>query len=63
MRRTIKLLSTSIIFLQPSRELAEQTLKEINNFKKYLDAPAIRTMLVAGGIPIKEQLSDLQKGV
>jgi ATP-dependent RNA helicase DDX1 len=43
--------------------LAEQTYNEINNFKKYLDAPVIRTMLVVGGIPIKEQLSDLQKGV
>ncbi|XP_046461789.1 ATP-dependent RNA helicase Ddx1-like [Daphnia pulex] len=51
------------IIMEPSRELAEQTYNEINNFKKYLDAPVIRTMLVVGGIPIKEQLSDLQKGV
>ena len=54
-----------VIFLdlQPSRELAEQTQKEIKNLMKYLDEPVIRTMLAAGGIPIKEQLSDLQKGV
>ncbi|KAI9561095.1 hypothetical protein GHT06_012051 [Daphnia sinensis] len=51
------------VIIEPSRELAEQTYKEINSFKKYLDAPEIRTMLVAGGIAIKEQLSDLQKGV
>jgi len=49
--------------VQPSRELAEQTQKEINNFMKYLNEPVIRTMLAAGGVPIKEQLSDLQKGV
>ena len=35
----------------------------MNNFKKYLDEPVIQTMLAAGGIPIKEQLNDLQKGV
>ena len=52
-----------ILFSQPSRELAEQTLREINNFKKYLDAPVIRTMLAAGGVPIKDQLNDLSKGV
>lgn len=28
-----------------------------------MDAPAIRTLLVAGGIAIKEQLNDLQRGV
>lgn len=51
------------LIIEPSRELAEQTQKEIKNLMKYLDEPVIRTMLAAGGIPIKEQLSDLQKGV
>jgi len=51
------------LIIEPSRELAEQTQKEMNNFKKYLDEPVIQTMLAAGGIPIKEQLNDLQKGV
>lgn len=30
---------------------------------KYLNEPVIQTMLAAGGVPIKEQLNDLQKGV
>ena len=51
------------VLLQPSRELAEQTYKELNNFKKYLNGPDIETMLAAGGIPIRDQLNQLQKGV
>lgn len=58
-------MSKALMFIafQPSKELAEQTFKEINNFKKHLEAPVLRTMLATGGVPIKEQLQDLQRGV
>lgn len=45
---------------QPSRELAEQTNDQIKKFKKYIDNPKIRELLVIGGINIKEQISVLQ---
>nr|CAG4638346.1 EOG090X03NS [Cyclestheria hislopi] len=51
------------LILEPSRELAEQTLKEINNFKKYLGAPVVRTMLACGGVPVRDQIADLERGV
>lgn len=46
--------------LQPSRELAEQTSEQIKKFKKYLDNPKIRELLVIGGVNVKEQISFLQ---
>ncbi len=49
------------LIIEPSKELAEQTLKQIQIFKKYL--PNIRELLIVGGIPIKEQLSALENGV
>ncbi|KAF5296130.1 hypothetical protein FQR65_LT10300 [Abscondita terminalis] len=48
------------IILEPSRELAEQTCEQIRKFKKYLEAPKIRELLVVGGINVKEQISMLQ---
>ncbi|KAK9873817.1 hypothetical protein WA026_002175 [Henosepilachna vigintioctopunctata] len=48
------------IIIEPSRELAEQTCDQIKKFKKYLDNPKIRELLVIGGINVKEQISQLQ---
>ncbi|KAF5287984.1 hypothetical protein FQA39_LY15566 [Lamprigera yunnana] len=48
------------IIIEPSRELAEQTCDQIKKFKKYLEAPKIRELLVIGGINIKDQIYALQ---
>jgi hypothetical protein len=40
--------------------LAEQTSNQIKNFKKYLESPQIRDLLVIGGVNVKEQISTLQ---
>lgn len=51
------------IIIEPSRELAEQTLQCIKNFKKYLENPDVRELLVIGGVAAKDQISALQSGV
>ncbi|CAG0887653.1 unnamed protein product [Cyprideis torosa] len=51
------------IIIEPSRELAEQTFNQIKLFKKYLDNPTPRDLLVIGGVSVKEQIADLQAGV
>lgn len=51
------------IIIEPSRELAEQTYTQISKFKKHMDKPKIRDLLVIGGINIKEQISGLNAGV
>jgi len=51
------------IIIEPSRELAEQTLKQIQLFKKHLAAPAVKELLVVGGVNVKEQISALNSGV
>lgn len=48
------------IVIEPSRELAEQTCEQIKKFKRYLEAPKIRELLVIGGVNIKDQISTLQ---
>ncbi|XP_019880521.2 ATP-dependent RNA helicase Ddx1 [Aethina tumida] len=48
------------IIIEPSRELAEQTSNQIKKFKKYLESPGIRELLVIGGVNVKEQISVLQ---
>lgn len=40
--------------------MAEQTFEQIRKFKKYLEAPKIRELLVIGGVNVKEQISALQ---
>jgi ATP-dependent RNA helicase DDX1 len=49
--------------LQPSRELAEQTLSQIRLFKKHLGAPIVRELLVMGGVASGEQVAALRSGV
>lgn len=51
------------IIIEPSRELAEQTLNQIVKFKKFLKDPLVRELLLIGGVNVREQLSVLQQGV
>ena len=54
--------SPKAIIIEPSRELAEQTLKNISDFKRYLPQ-SIKELIILGGINVKEQLDQLKKGV
>ncbi|CAH1779368.1 unnamed protein product [Owenia fusiformis] len=51
------------IIIEPSRELAEQTITQIQKFKKYLANPTIRELLIVGGVPAKDQIAALNNGV
>lgn len=51
------------VIIEPSRELAEQTLKQVTLFSKHLDNPVVRDLLVVGGIPVKDQIAALNAGV
>uniref|UniRef100_A0A673GLA8 ATP-dependent RNA helicase n=1 Tax=Sinocyclocheilus rhinocerous TaxID=307959 RepID=A0A673GLA8_9TELE len=51
------------LIIEPSKELAEQTLNNVNQFKKYVDNPKLRDLLIIGGVAAKEQLSILESGV
>lgn len=50
------------IIIEPSRELAEQTLRCITDFKKHLPSP-VKEQLIIGGGNAKEQLDQLRGGV
>ncbi|ROT74451.1 putative ATP-dependent RNA helicase Ddx1 [Penaeus vannamei] len=51
------------IIIEPSRELAEQTLTQLKLFHKHLDNPVVRDLLVVGGIPVKDQIAALNSGI
>ncbi|XP_035219408.1 ATP-dependent RNA helicase DDX1-like [Stegodyphus dumicola] len=51
------------IIIEPSRELAKQTLKCIQNFKKHLHSPNVKELLIIGGVSAKEQIMELQSGI
>jgi len=51
------------IIIEPSRELAEQTLKQIQQFKTHLKPPSVTELLVVGGSNINEQINTLNAGV
>nr|KAF6429175.1 DEAD-box helicase 1 [Molossus molossus] len=51
------------LIVEPSRELAEQTLNNIKQFKKYVDNPKLRELLIIGGVAARDQLSVLENGV
>ncbi|KAJ7341071.1 hypothetical protein JRQ81_004770 [Phrynocephalus forsythii] len=51
------------LIVEPSRELAEQTLNNVKQFKKYVDNPKVRELLIIGGVAAREQLSVLEQGV
>lgn len=50
------------IIIEPSRELAEQTLRCISDFKKHLPSP-IKEQLIILGVNAKDQLDQLRNGV
>lgn len=56
-------IKVNILSPQPSRELAEQTCTQITKFKKYLENPKIRELLVVGGINVKDQINALNAGI
>lgn len=51
------------IIIEPSRELAEQTLNNITNLKKYVNAPTINEVLIIGGVSPEQQLQKITEGV
>ncbi|XP_051510873.1 ATP-dependent RNA helicase DDX1-like [Myxocyprinus asiaticus] len=51
------------LIIEPSKELAEQTFNNVSQFKKYVDDPKVRDLLIIGGVAAKEQLSTLESGV
>ena len=52
------------VIIEPSRELAEQTLHSIQKFKKYLESKlAPRELLLIGGVSAREQIQALENGV
>ncbi|XP_014244665.1 ATP-dependent RNA helicase Ddx1 [Cimex lectularius] len=51
------------LIIEPSRELAEQTYQQIIKFKKYLDKPNVRELLVIGGVNVKDQTATIEAGV
>ncbi|KAL0277879.1 UNVERIFIED_CONTAM: hypothetical protein PYX00_005003 [Menopon gallinae] len=50
------------IIIEPSRELAEQTYNQLLKFQKHLPEK-ITTLLVIGGVSVKDQISSLNSGV
>ncbi|XP_066290913.1 ATP-dependent RNA helicase DDX1-like isoform X1 [Branchiostoma lanceolatum] len=51
------------LIIEPSRELAEQTLNNVKMFKKHINDPPIRELLIIGGVPVRDQLQILDSGV
>ena len=49
------------LIIEPSKELAEQTYKQIELFSNRLSTPSIKQLLIVGGVPLKEQLERLEK--
>lgn len=51
------------IIIEPSRELAEQTLTQLQKFKKHVTNPTVSELLIIGGVSSREQTDALMKGV
>uniref|UniRef100_A0A4W5JZN8 ATP-dependent RNA helicase DDX1 n=1 Tax=Hucho hucho TaxID=62062 RepID=A0A4W5JZN8_9TELE len=52
------------LIVEPSKELAEQTLNNVNQCKRYVDNPKLRyNLLIIGGVPARDQLAVLEQGV
>ena len=51
------------LIIEPSRELAEQTCKQLQQFKLHLGAPIVKDLLVVGGVSARDQINALQSGV
>ena len=55
-------LGPKAIIIEPSKELAEQTYRCIQSFKKYLPND-VKLLLVFGGVNAKDQVNQLKSGV
>uniref|UniRef100_A0A5S6QP29 ATP-dependent RNA helicase n=1 Tax=Trichuris muris TaxID=70415 RepID=A0A5S6QP29_TRIMR len=51
------------LIIEPSRELAEQTDAQMAKFKKYLENPLVRNLVIVGGVAARDQLAALNSGV
>lgn len=51
------------LIIEPTRELAEQTCKQLQHFKLHLGAPLVKELLVVGGVSASDQIRALQSGV
>ena len=51
------------IIIEPSRELAEQTLNQLKMFRKHLDQPVVKELLVVGGVKAQDQIAALRAGI
>lgn len=54
------------LIIVPSRELAKQIIDVVNHFIKFVaheGMPSLRSMMCIGGVPVKEQLETLRRGV
>ena len=51
------------LIIEPSRELAEQTCKQLQLFKAQLGAPIVKDLLVVGGAAARDQIAALKSGV
>lgn len=60
--KSTNLPSPKAIIIEPSRELAEQTLKCISSFKRYLPNP-VKEQLILGQANVKDQLYEMKNGV
>ena len=56
-------IAASLFLVQPSRELAEQTIVQLQKFKKHLSNPPVRELLIIGGVAAREQVDSLERGV
>ncbi|KAA8583137.1 hypothetical protein FQN60_015683 [Etheostoma spectabile] len=51
------------LIIEPSKELAEQTLNNVKQCAKYVENPKLRELLVIGGVAAKDQLAALELGI
>jgi ATP-dependent RNA helicase DDX1 len=59
----LEIIDDILLSVQPSRELAEQTLNQVRKFKKHLKDILIREVLLIGGMSAKDQIDQLMSGV
>lgn len=51
------------IIIEPTRELAEQTLNQLQKFKKFLRNPVVNELLLVGGMNVRDQIASFNHGV
>ncbi|MFH4977914.1 hypothetical protein AB6A40_004623 [Gnathostoma spinigerum] len=51
------------IIIEPTKELAEQTHAQIETFRKFLEKPSVRSAVVVGSTPVKQQVDAIMRGV